>query len=567
MGCVHSNAAKKHVKQQHSSVEHVNVKKVVEREPECLKRLLDLCILIDSACKTAKTLICVISTDNRPVVIAQSSSIHGEVSESWIDSVFSQLGSRAIVNIENNGAMFVNSETNDSCSAAGLVDSTGYRFGMLCIGQTGQDVMSHGKLLQRFAGLIVAEVQQLYLDDSQAEAVAICNTARSGWDLAWTCMRWDTITSVTKSEKFWEKFTVESDQEFDQDSLPAQLKDQVEVTNDFSISVVSKTQKDNIMTMLFESTNADFLYFVRICGITYKQSASLCGSDSAVEDKEVPFCFEDIELGTKLGEGGFGSVFRGVWQGQHVAVKIVEMPDNQDEDVVKQYLETSKREANVMTKFDHANIVKLYQSGTFYDRDGKMKLYILLQFCENGTVRGAIDRGLYHESGTSNMRMLLKTAIEISEGMAYLHQECKVVHGDLNCNNVLLDHEYCAKVADFGLTQYFDGNTRATSVLGTVTHMAPEMLSEGKVNFKGDVYSFGVMLWEMYTGERAWAGLRQAQIMLAKMDHRSPALKIPEGSPEQFTDLLKSCMAYEYKTRPEFQEICFRLQELMQFEP
>jgi serine/threonine protein kinase len=164
------------------------------------------------------------------------------------------------------------------------------------------------------------------------------------------------------------------------------------------------------------------------------------------------------------------------------------------------------------------------------------------------------------------MQVLLKTAFDVSWGMAYLHMQCKVIHGDLNCNNVLLDCDLCAKVADFGLTQYFDGNTRATSVLGTVTHMSPEMLGEGKVNFKGDVYSFGVMLWEMYTGERAWAGLRQAQIMLAKMDRLSAPLKIPEDCPAPFTDLLESCMAYEYKNRPEFKEICYRLQGLMQYD-
>lgn len=561
MGCVHSGGTekkeKKPVKQQ-TLVQHLDVKGRLERDPECIKRLRDLCVLMDRVLQNAIIAICIISKCNKFEVAAQSSSVD-LVNELLTDSVLRDLKKDKIVEIEN---IF---ENLICCSAVGLVDSRNYLFGMLCVGQTQPEMTLNTKLVKQFAALIVEEIQQLYLDDTQAEAVAICNTAVSDWDLAWTCARWDRLTGVQSTQKFWEKFQESDQEDIEQDCSRTLHKDHVEMINDFSVNVVLNHQKYSIMTMLFESIDADFLYFVRICGITQNLEPSLSESLSELEI-EKPFCFQDVELGAKLGAGGFGSVYRGVWKGQHIAVKIVEMPDNQDEGVMKQYLETSKQEANVMTDFDHRNIVKLYQSGTFYDRDGKMKLYILLEFCENGTVRAAIDRGYYHRSGLCNMQMLLRTALDMSEGMRYLHEECRVVHGDLNCNNVLLDHDYLAKVADFGLTQYFDGNTRATSVLGTVTHMAPEMLSEGTFNFKGDVYSFGVMLWEMYTGKRAWAGLRQAQIMLAKMDDKSLPLQLPEDSPESFTNLLKSCLASEYKTRPDFQEIHFRLQELMQYE-
>ena len=567
MGCAHSGDAKNRVKKhanKQSSVHRINVRGTLEKDPKCLERLHDLCILVDQTCHTVTTAVAVTSSGNKVEVITQSSSANS-IDEYWTDEILSHLQKDGLIEIESFCKNSIDTGMGQTCHlGTGLRDSTGYLFGMLCIGYTGSCKTVNTKLVRQFAALIAEEIQQQYLDDTQAEAVAICNTAVSGWDLVWTCVRWDKLTGVETTQKFWQNFQESDQEDIEQDCSRTLHKDHVEMREDFSVNVISNQRKFNIMTMLFENVNADFLYFVRVCGITQCLEPSLSKS---LDESEIekPFCFEDIELGALLGAGGFGSVYRGIWKGQHIAVKIVDMPDNQDEGVMRQFLETSKQEANVMTDFDHRNIVKLYQSGTFYDRDGKMKLYILLQFCENGTVRAAIDRGYFLKSGLCNMRLLLRIALDISEGMRYLHEERRVVHGDLNCNNVLLDHEYRAKVADFGLTQYFDGKTRATSALGTVTHMAPEMLSEGKFNFKGDVYSFGVMLWEMYTGERAWAGLRQTQIMLAKMDERSLPLKIPEGAPQRFLELLRSCMAFEYKTRPDFQEICSRLQ-MMQLE-
>ncbi|KIY92650.1 Mitogen-activated protein kinase kinase kinase [Monoraphidium neglectum] len=138
--------------------------------------------------------------------------------------------------------------------------------------------------------------------------------------------------------------------------------------------------------------------------------------------------------------------------------------------------------------------------------------WMVLEYCDRGCLQDAIDQGWLRDSpsfktGRPNTLAVLATAREIASGMAYLHSQ-NVIHGDLSAFNVMLSSAapgaalcgrgFVAKVADFGLSRVLDcGSKIQTSTYGTMTAMAPEVLSQGVISKQADVYSWGVLLWQM----------------------------------------------------------------------
>jgi serine/threonine protein kinase len=149
--------------------------------------------------------------------------------------------------------------------------------------------------------------------------------------------------------------------------------------------------------------------------------------------------------------------------------------------------------------------------------------------------------------------------------MRYLHSEDEM-HGDLSSNNVLLSQYdntrgFIAKVTDFGLSRASKEEV-TTKTVGTVSHMPPELLLEGLMTRAGDVYSYGVILYELWTGTRAWDKLSQAQVIFA-VTCRNEFLKMPEDAPAEYSALAMQCMAVDRNERPTFDEIVTRLDALL----
>jgi serine/threonine protein kinase len=156
------------------------------------------------------------------------------------------------------------------------------------------------------------------------------------------------------------------------------------------------------------------------------------------------------------------------------------------------------------------------------------------------------------------MPAILATAAEIASAMSHLHKR-NVVHGDLTGHNVLLMHGkgdargFQAKVCDFGLARVLQNLMASvqTRTYGTVTHAPPELLGAGKLTKAADAYAFGVLLWEMYCGAHAWAGLSQLQIMTAVLVAKR-TLTFPPGTPPRFKELATACLAPSPEARPTF---------------
>ncbi|KAK1322512.1 hypothetical protein QJS10_CPA03g01635 [Acorus calamus] len=224
------------------------------------------------------------------------------------------------------------------------------------------------------------------------------------------------------------------------------------------------------------------------------------------------FTFNDLRTATRnfrpdsvLGEGGFGSVFKG-WIDEHaftatrpgtgmvIAVKRLNQDGYQGH---REWL----AEVNYLGLLYHPNLVRLI--GYCLEEEHRLLVY---EFMPRGSLENHLfRRGSYFQPLSWNLRM--KVALGAAKGLAFLHsEEAKVIYRDFKTSNVLLDSNYNAKLSDFGLAK--DGPTGdkshvSTRVMGTYGYAAPEYLATGHLTAKSDVYSFGVVLLEMLSGRRA----------------------------------------------------------------
>ncbi|VAH71794.1 unnamed protein product [Triticum turgidum subsp. durum] len=210
--------------------------------------------------------------------------------------------------------------------------------------------------------------------------------------------------------------------------------------------------------------------------------------------KKITRSFKD-----ELGEGGYGVVYKGSLQdGRMVAVKLLKGSKGNGEDFLNEVMSIGQT--------SHVNIVKL------------------LGFCLEGSERalvyeymsnGSLQKHIYSESSKQAIgwEMFLKISIGIARGLEYLHQGCnaRIIHFDIKPNNILLDDEFCPKIADFGLAKLChlkDSVLSMAEARGTVGFIAPEVFSRGfgVVSTKSDVYSYGMMLLEMVQGKKDLKG-------------------------------------------------------------
>uniref|UniRef100_A0A7N2MZC6 Receptor-like serine/threonine-protein kinase n=1 Tax=Quercus lobata TaxID=97700 RepID=A0A7N2MZC6_QUELO len=196
----------------------------------------------------------------------------------------------------------------------------------------------------------------------------------------------------------------------------------------------------------------------------------------------------------KLGQGGFGSVFKGqLSNGQQVAVKRLSNSSGQG-------IEEFKNEVMLIAKLQHRNLVKLF--GCCIQGEEKMLIY---EYMPNKS----LDFFIFDHTRSSllNWGKRLEIIIGITRGILYLHQDSRlrIIHRDLKTSNVLLDGEMNPRISDFGIARIFKGDQiqdKTTRVIGTYGYMSPEYAIFGKFSTKSDVFSFGVILLEIISGKK-----------------------------------------------------------------
>ncbi|KAF9611014.1 hypothetical protein IFM89_026320 [Coptis chinensis] len=249
-------------------------------------------------------------------------------------------------------------------------------------------------------------------------------------------------------------------------------------------------------------------------------------------------------IGNKFASGAHSRIYRGIYKQRAVAVKMVRIPAHNEE--TKELLEQQfKSEVALLSRLFHPNIVQ------FIAACKKPPVYcIITEYMSQGTLRMYLNKKLPYSLSTET---ILRLALDISRGMQYLHSQ-GVIHRDLKSNNLLLNDEMRVKVADFG-TSCLETQCRASKGnMGTYRWMAPEMIKEKPYTRKVDVYSFGIVLWELTTALLPFQGMTpvQAAFAVAEKNERPP---LPDNCQPALGSLIKHCWAANPSKRPDFTDI------------
>ncbi|XP_054814649.1 cold-responsive protein kinase 1-like isoform X2 [Prosopis cineraria] len=208
--------------------------------------------------------------------------------------------------------------------------------------------------------------------------------------------------------------------------------------------------------------------------------------------KELSTATEDFSPANKIGEGGFGSVYKGkLKDGKIAAIKVLAAESRQG---VQEFL----TEIKVISEIEHENLVKLY--GCCVEGNHRILVY---NYLENNSLAQTLLGGR-QSNIFFNWQTRSRICIGIARGLAFLHEEVRphIVHRDIKASNILLDKELTPKISDFGLAKLIPPNMThvSTRVAGTIGYLAPEYAVRGQVNRKADIYSFGVLLLEIVSG-------------------------------------------------------------------
>ncbi|WCJ37075.1 Protein kinase superfamily protein with octicosapeptide/Phox/Bem1p domain [Euphorbia peplus] len=265
----------------------------------------------------------------------------------------------------------------------------------------------------------------------------------------------------------------------------------------------------------------------------------------------------DLEELRELGSGTFGTVYHGKWRGSDVAIKRLKKicftgRSSEEERLTLEFW----REAEILSKLHHPNVVAFY--GVVQDGPGGT-LATVTEYMVDGSLRHVLlkkDRYL-------DRRKRLLIAMDAAFGMEYLHSK-NIVHFDLKCDNLLVNlkdpQRPICKVGDFGLSKIKRNTLVSGGVRGTLPWMAPELLngSSNKVSEKVDVFSFGIVLWEILTGDEPYANMHYGAI-IGGIVNNTLRPTIPSYCDAEWKRLMEQCWAPNPAVRPSFTEIAGRL--------
>ncbi|ESO87725.1 hypothetical protein LOTGIDRAFT_166312 [Lottia gigantea] len=276
-------------------------------------------------------------------------------------------------------------------------------------------------------------------------------------------------------------------------------------------------------------------------------------------DSKRPFeiDYKELKLSEVIGVGGFGKVYRGTWKNETVAIKTAR---HDDPDEPHSAIENIVQEAKLFWLLDHVNISNLV--GVCLKEPN---LCLVMEYAAGGSLNRVLSGGRRIPPD-----ILVGWAVQIARGMYYLHEEAPLplIHRDLKSSNILLKEaiednnlDYkTIKITDFGLAREVHKTTRMSQA-GTYAWMAPEVIKCSRFSKSSDVWSYGIVLWELLTGETPYKGIDTLGVAYGVAVNKLK-LPIPATCPEPFSRLMSDCWDQEPHERPTFGEILDRLDDI-----
>ncbi|EES04829.1 hypothetical protein BDA96_04G115000 [Sorghum bicolor] len=252
--------------------------------------------------------------------------------------------------------------------------------------------------------------------------------------------------------------------------------------------------------------------------------------------------YSEITVGTRVGVGFFGEVFRGLWNGTDVAIKVF-----LEQDLTTENMKDFCNEISILSRLRHPNVI-LFLGACMKPPH----LSLVTEYMEVGSLYSLIHSKM--QKTKLHWKRRLKMLRDICRGLMCMHR-LKIVHRDLKSANCLVNKYWTVKICDFGLSRVMsDSAMNDNSSAGTPEWMAPELIRNEPFTEKCDIFSFGVIMWELCTLCRPWEGIPPVQIVYS-VANDGARLEIPDGP---LGSLIADCWA-EPEKRPSCQEILTRL--------
>ncbi|CAN6975913.1 unnamed protein product [Brassica oleracea var. botrytis] len=296
---------------------------------------------------------------------------------------------------------------------------------------------------------------------------------------------------------------------------------------------VSKSKKDTGWSKLFDN------------GSGRRVSAAEASEEYRIDMSKLFF-------GLRFAHGLYSRLYHGKYEDKAVAVKLITVPDDDENGCLGARLEKQfTKEVTLLSRLSHPNVIKFV--GAYKDPP----VYcVLTEYLPEGSLRSFLHKP---ENRSLSLKKLIEFALDIARGMEYIHSR-RVIHRDLKPENVLIDEDFQLKIADFGIACEEEYCDMLADDPGTYRWMAPEMIKRKPHGRKADVYSFGLVLWEMVAGAIPYEDMNPIQAAFAVV-HKNIRPAVPGDCPAAMKALIEQCWSVAPDKRPEFWQIVKVLEE------
>ncbi|KAK6123384.1 hypothetical protein DH2020_042873 [Rehmannia glutinosa] len=272
-----------------------------------------------------------------------------------------------------------------------------------------------------------------------------------------------------------------------------------------------------------------------------------------------------------LARGTFGTVHRGIYDGQDVAVKLLDWGEegHRTDAEIASLRAAFTQEVAVWHKLDHPNVTK-FIGATMGSSDLNIQTEnghigmpsniccVVVEYLPGGALKSYLIKNRRKKLA---FKVVMQMALDLARGLSYLHSQ-KIVHRDVKTENMLLDKSRTVKIADFGVARVEASNpSDMTGETGTLGYMAPEVLNGSAYNRKCDVYSFGICLWEIYCCDMPYPDLSFSEVTSAVV-RQNLRPEIPRCCPSALANVMRRCWDANPDKRPEMDEVVSMLEAI-----